>query len=162
MSETKRVPKIHSFEFVDEDKHFVMCTDLGFRLHESGSGKLKVSTENILGGLSLSQPYLNSNIFFIVGTGKNVDFPTNKLCLWDDAKQSVVAEVLFAEQIVDLKVKGSWIIVASAEILRLFNLQQDSGMEIALAEIPTKITRKGMVAVKDYQDQGVKIVIPYP
>jgi hypothetical protein len=106
--------------------------------------------------------YLNSNIFFVVGTGKNVDFPTNKLCLWDDAKQSVVAQVLFAEQIVDLKVKGSWIIVASAEILRLFNLQQDSGMEIALAEIPTKITRKGMVAVKDYQDQGVKIVIPYP
>jgi len=61
----------NSFEFVDEGNHFVVCTSHGFRLHESISCKLKVNTESIPGGLSFCQPYLSSNIFFIVGSGQN-------------------------------------------------------------------------------------------
>ena len=81
------------FEFVDEGNHFVVCTSHGFRLHESISCKLKVSTDNIPGGLRFCQPYMNSNIFFIVGSGQNQDYPSNKLCLWDDIKQMVVADI---------------------------------------------------------------------
>ena len=97
----KKVTAI-SFEFVDEGNHFVVCTSHGFRLHESSSCKIKVSTDSIPGGLSFCQPYLNSNIFFIVGSGQNQDFPTNKLCLWDDMKQTVVADIQFFEPIAEL------------------------------------------------------------
>jgi hypothetical protein len=37
-----------------------------------------------------------------VGSGQNQDFPTNKLCLWDDMKQAVVADIQFFEPIAEL------------------------------------------------------------
>jgi WD repeat-containing protein 45 len=96
--------KILNFAFVDQGRHIMVCTNRGFRLQERSSCKLKVNTETIDGGLSHCMPYLCTNIFFIVGTGQNVDMPTNKLCLWDDAAGKVVADVQFFEPIIDLQV----------------------------------------------------------
>jgi WD repeat-containing protein 45 len=135
--------KALNFSFVDQGRHVMVCTNRGFRLHERSTCKLKVNTESIEGGLSQCMPYLSTNIFFMVGTGENADLPTNKLCLWDDAAQKIVADVQFYEAILDLQVQGGWVAVTSAAETSVFNLDLDSGMEKALAVIPTKITRRG-------------------
>lgn len=91
----------------------------------------------------MCQPYGTSNIFFLVGTGSNPDLATNKLCLWDDNSKEFVAEVQFYHPIVDLKICGSWIVLADAEMCFVFNLEQESGMEHALARIPTRKCGRG-------------------
>ncbi len=94
--------------------HFIVCTDIGFRVHEVKSCKLKVNCTQIEGGLSLCQSYNNTNIFFFVGTGRNPALPSTKLCLWDDSRKEIAAEVEFAKPILDLKVLGEWIVIVDA------------------------------------------------
>jgi len=69
---------------IDSDNHYIVTTTAGFRIHRINGGTLAKNCEEIPGGLSLCQPYKNSKIFFVVGTGENVDWPRNKLFLWDD------------------------------------------------------------------------------
>ena len=85
--------KANSFEFTNKAHHFIVCTDQGFRVHETTTCALKLNCTSIKGGLTICQSYGNSNIFFMVGTGENADLPTNKMCVWDDQTKQIVAEV---------------------------------------------------------------------
>lgn len=72
---------------VHDSDHFIVVTDTGFRLHETKSCKLLIDCNKFQGGLSLCQPYRNSNIFIAVGSGQNHNYPTDKMIVWDDESQ---------------------------------------------------------------------------
>ena len=89
------VPTALSYFKVHSPDYFAVCTTRGFRIHKVNGAVLVKNCEEIPGGLSLCQPYRNSQIFFVVGTGNNPDFLTNKLCLWDDIEKKVVSDLEF-------------------------------------------------------------------
>ncbi len=97
---------------IDSDTHYIMTTTKGFRLHSLAGGSLIKECKEIEGGLSLCQSYKNSQLFFGVGTGKNPEWPTSKLFIWDNILKKKVAEIEFKESIVDLRVVQDWVVVA--------------------------------------------------
>ena len=78
------------------------------------------------GGVALCDSYKNSNIFFVVGTGKHVDYPTTKLCLWNADSKSVVGEVQFSPQmqIIDILTRNDWVLVVFKDSYKLFNFEK--------------------------------------
>lgn len=97
---------------MSDSTHFIVTTNLGFRVHEVVSGMVKINCKNIIGGLSQCQSYGRSNIFFLVGSGSNPDLPRSKLSLWDDQAKEFIAEVSFFNPILYLKVVGDWVVLA--------------------------------------------------
>jgi hypothetical protein len=53
------------------------------------------------------------------------------------------------------------VVVSGMEKTSVFNLSLESGMELALAEISTKVTRRGLIALKEFPDEGLLIALPY-
>ena len=91
----KKIPTVHSLRFINDNKHFLVCTEHGFFVCDSEKGEKKIQQE-IPGGVSLCESYKNSNIFFLVGTGEHVDFPKTKLVLWDSKECKKAGEVQFS------------------------------------------------------------------
>lgn len=86
--------KITNIQFVCQGRFFVLCTNEGFRVHETASCGLRLDTK-IPGGTSLVKPYGQSNIFFMVGTGEDHRFPRTQLNLWNDEEKRVEGKVTF-------------------------------------------------------------------
>lgn len=76
--------KATGFHTIDSDTHYIVTTNVGFRIHKINGNTLVKNCEKIQGGLSLCQPYLNSQIFFVVGTGEHGDWPRTRLYIWND------------------------------------------------------------------------------
>jgi hypothetical protein len=83
---TESLKKLRTF-WTNNKKHFAVCTDKGFRIHDAVIPALKVNCEQIEHGLTLCQSYLTTSLFFVVGTRESVEFPSNKLILWDNDKK---------------------------------------------------------------------------
>jgi hypothetical protein len=104
--------KANGFHTIDVETHYIVTTNLGFRIHAINGSTLVINCEEIPGGLSLCQSYKNSQLFFVVGTGDHIDWPTNKLFIWNDELKMKVSHLEFFTPIVDLKMVGGWILVA--------------------------------------------------
>ena len=102
-----------------------MCTEDGFSVFETATAAPKVRA-TIPGGAALCDSYQNSNIFFVVGTGNHVDFPSTKLCLWNVCTNSLAGSVQFSPnmQIIDIHVKTDWILVVFKNRFKLFNFNE--------------------------------------
>lgn len=90
----------------------------------------------IPGGTALCDSYKNSNIFFFVGTGSITEYPTTKLCIWNDIEQQVVGSIQFSPemQIVDLMVLAEWIIVVFKNSVKVFHFAKGFTREKVVAE----------------------------
>ena len=121
---TKDKQEITSLRWINQNKHFMVCTNEGFAVCDATTADPKVVCK-IPGGVALCDSYKNSNIFFVVGTGKHIDFPSTKLCLWNAQSNSLAGSVQFSptNQIVDLQVKGDWILVVFKNSFKLFNFE---------------------------------------
>jgi hypothetical protein len=73
----------------------------------------------------LCQSYKRTQLFFVVGTGANSEWPRDALLIWNDAEKKKVAELKFAKPIIDLLVVGSWILVAFEDKVIPFNMEKD-------------------------------------
>lgn len=94
----------------------------------------------IPGGASLCDSYKNSNIFFFVGTGTDIEYPSTKLCLWNDKSKQVVGTVQFSPnmQILDLQVLGDWIVVCFKESIKVFHFAKGFSREKVVAQYSVK------------------------
>ena len=109
-------------KFVNENRHFIVSTATGFQVCETASCVTKIRAE-IPGGTALCDSYKNSNIFFFVGTGTHVEYPSTRLCLWNDKTKQVIGSVQFSPnlQIVDLHVLQDWVVVTFADSIKVFH-----------------------------------------
>ena len=149
---------IKSLRFINRSKHFLVCTDEGFFVCDTATAEPKVKA-TIPGGAALCDSYKNSNIFFVVGTGNHVDFPSTKLCLWNASTNSLAGEVQFnpSLQIVDLHVKGDWIAVVFKDRYKLFHFEKGFTQDQVVAEFQTQPStshKSGQVAVHLASDES--------
>ena len=149
---------VRSLRFINRNRHFLLCTDDGFFVCETATAEPKVKA-TIPGGAALCDSYKNSNIFFVVGTGNHVDFPSTKLCLWNASTNSVAGEVQFnpSMQIVDLHVEGDWILVVFKDRYKLFHFAKGFTQDQVVAEFPTQPNtsqKSGQVAIYQAADES--------
>ena len=149
--------KISAIRFINESKNFLVCTNDGFFVYETSTAEPKVKA-NIPGGTALCDAYRNSNIFFVVGTGKHVDYPTTKLLLWNASTNLVTGEVQFSPsmQIVDIQTRGDWILVMFKDSYKLFHFDKGFSQDQVVAEFQTQINgvKSGQVTIHQALDES--------
>lgn len=126
-------------KFVNENKHFIVSTATGFQVCETFSGATKIKA-SLPGGVALCDSYKNSNIFFFVGTGTHIEFPTTRLCLWNDVSKQVVGSVQFSPnmQIVDLHVVSDWVVVVFVDQVKVFHFAKGFTRDKIVAQYPIR------------------------
>lgn len=126
-------------------KHFAIPTSDGFRIYDASSCALKVKCEEIPHGVTQVQSYGQSSLFFIVGSKESVDFPSNKLTLWDNHAKNKVAEVAFINPIFDLKVEKGWVVLTVNQQVMVFDFEAESGLDNVICKFEAQVDRIGQV-----------------
>ena len=86
---------INSMKFINQNRHFIVATTSGFQVCETLTATSKVSA-TVPGGTALCDSYKNSNIFFFVGTGTHLEYPSTRLCIWNDRTKQVAGSIQFS------------------------------------------------------------------
>lgn len=132
---TPKSPTINALKFINQNKHFMAATSEGFVLCDAATGDLKLRSL-LPGGAALVDSYKNSNIFFFVGTGTLAEFPSTRLCLWNDITKEVVGSIQFSPEmkIVDLSVQGEWVVVVFQNCIKVFHFAKGFTREKVVAQ----------------------------
>jgi hypothetical protein len=145
MQSKNEAVKANGYHRIDSESHFIVTTSHGFRLHKINGGALTIECSDIKGGLSLCQSYKTTQLFCVVGTGENAEWPRDALFIWNDAEKRRVAELKFEKPIVDLLVVGSWILVASEDKVIPLDMEKDLSVSQIENGIPAKINKRGLI-----------------
>lgn len=115
------------------------ATSDGFVLCDAATGNMKLSAQ-VPGGTALVDSYKNSNIFFFVGTGTLTEYPTTRLCLWNDMTKQVVGSIQFSPEmkILDLSVLGEWVVVVFQSCVKVFHFAKGFTREKVVAQFQTR------------------------
>lgn len=57
----------------------------------------------IEGGIGIVELLYRTNMIALVGSGKNPNWPVNKVFIWDDSKLEIVGELVFKTQVRGIK-----------------------------------------------------------
>ena len=92
-----------------------------------------------------------------------MDFPRSKLCIWNSETHKLAGEVQFnlALQIVDLRVKGDWILVVFKDRCKLFHFDLGFTAEKTVKEFltqPNTSHKSGQVALHAATDESMAVV----
>ncbi|KAL9045654.1 MAG: hypothetical protein Q9206_007256 [Seirophora lacunosa] len=101
--------------FNQDSSCFVVGLDTGFCVFNSDPCELKVSR-----GIGAAEMLGRANYVALVGGGKNPKFATNKVIIWDDAKQLAVVTLEFQSQVFQARLSRSQILVALLNSVSLY------------------------------------------
>lgn len=76
----------------------------------------------IEGGLNFGTIYRRTNIFFLVGTGINSDYPTNRLIVWDEQHKKKLAEISISQKIENFSLTEKLILIKSRDSLYIYDI----------------------------------------
>ncbi|KAJ5071085.1 wd-repeat protein interacting with phosphoinosides wipi -related [Anaeramoeba ignava] len=141
------------FDNFDSD-FFGVGTETGFKIFRVASAEYCFQRETKT-PVKLFSLLSRSNIFAFVGDGSKKDFPSNKVCIWDDFKMKIVAELIFRENIFGIYFSSDkFIVVTNTEtfVLELKTLKQ----ELAIKTQPNPL---GCCSVTGGRD-NLTLVIP--
>ena len=117
--------KINYIGFNFDNSYFYLGTDIGFQVYQTYPLTLLIS-KTLNGGIGVVKILDKSNIFFLVGGGKNPRFSPNVLIIWDDKKDSILNEYRCDSFIINCYIKQNIIFVVCSDniiLLRTKNLE---------------------------------------
>ena len=86
-----------------------MATDRGYLIYTTANFMRIVSSyheqNSPLGSLKLAIPFYQSEILFLVGNINNLIYSSNKLTIWSDKRNEMIASIAFAEEIIDVLIE---------------------------------------------------------
>lgn len=98
----------------------IVGTERGFKLYDTIPFKLKY--ERILdGGIGLIEMMYKTNIFGLVGGGKNPKYTPNKVILWDDYQTKILNEFKLTSSVKNLKLKKDKIIIVCEQRIYVYS-----------------------------------------
>lgn len=100
----------------------VFGTKIGFYVYTLDPFK-KIIARKIPGGVSIVKMLYKSNIVLFVGNVEKGLYPKKKLIIWDDHKRTVIGEIVFKTNILNLKVTKDIIIVVTAKKIYIYNFK---------------------------------------
>lgn len=155
--------------FNQDGSFFNISTKQGFCIFSSCPYEFK-TRRLIENSFSIVEMLGKSNIIALVGDGKNRDYPQNKLLLWDDNSQKIVAAILVKYTIKTIKLKNSKIFIIGEREIRVFNFGSFKNVDI-IHTFPNKngifatcsdtqsyiiaypSNEMGKIAIKDYHNK---------
>ncbi|KAL8778856.1 MAG: hypothetical protein Q9213_007210 [Squamulea squamosa] len=108
-----------SVGFNQDSSCFAVGLDTGFCVFNSDPCELKVSRE-FNAGIGATEMLGKANYVALVGGGKNPKFPTNKVIIWDDAKQVAAVTLEFRSPVLQARLSRSQILVALLNSVLLY------------------------------------------
>ena len=101
----------------------VVGTETGFRLYDTIP--LKLRYQRVLnGGIGIIEMMYKTNIFGLVGGGKNPKYTPNKVILWDDYQTKVLNEFKLTSSVKNLKLKKDKIIIVCEQRIYVYNMEK--------------------------------------
>ena len=101
----------------------VVGTETGFRVYDTVP--LKLRYQRVLnGGIGIIEMMYKSNIFGLVGGGKNPKYTPNKVILWDDYQTKVLNEFKLTSSVKNLKLKKDKIIIVCEQKIYVYNMEK--------------------------------------
>lgn len=131
----------------------IFGTKTGFYVYTINPFK-KIIARKIPGGVSLATMLYKSNIVIFVGNVDKGLYPKKKLIIWDDHKRTVIGEILFKYNILNIKVTKKNIIVITLKKIYIYNFENLN----LIKTIETRENPKGLCAIT-YDDE---CYISYP
>ena len=117
--------KINYIGFNFDNSFFCLGTDVGFQVYQVNPLTLLIS-KVLNGGIGVVRILDKSNIFCLVGGGKNPRFSPNVLIIWDDKKDSILDEYRCDSFIINCYIKQNIIFVICSDniiLLKTKNLE---------------------------------------
>jgi WD40 repeat protein len=131
---------------------FINGTETGFNVYNN-EPFCKIISRNFNNcGLAIVEMLNQSNLFALVGGGKNPRFPNNKVIIWDDNTQTITNEITFKSEIKNVRLSREIIVVATDNkiyVLRLNDFQQ-------IYHIETGYNKYGLCVLTDFNDINIK------
>lgn len=106
--------------FNQDGSFFCIGTKQGFCIFSTNPYEFKVR-RLVDNGFQIVEMMGKSNIIALVGDGKNPDQSPNKVLLWDDNSQKIIAAILVRYPIRTIKLKNSKIFIIGEKEIRVFN-----------------------------------------
>lgn len=125
---------------------FAIGTDEGFAIYNADPLR-ELVRRNLDGGISLVAMLHRSNIICLVGGGKDPLDSPNKVLIWDDLEEVIVAEIEFRMNIVALKMRSGRLVAATEMAVYVYDFPGPDGEPILLEEIPTVDNPKGILSL---------------
>ena len=73
------------------------------------------------GGIKLAEMLFRTNIIGFVGTGRNSNYPCNRLILWDDIQHRPFGELNFKSDVLNVKLRKDRVVVVLESKIYVYN-----------------------------------------
>ena len=134
--------KINYIGFNFDCSYFCLGTDIGFEVYQTNPLSLIIS-KTLNGGIGIIKILDKSNIFCLVGGGKNPRFSPNVLIIWNDKNDEISNEFRCDSFIVNCYIKQNCIFIICSDNIILLNTKT---MEL-IEKINTINNPKGIFSV---------------
>jgi WD repeat-containing protein 45 len=149
----------------------IFGTNTGFYVYTINPFK-KIIARKIPGGVSLCKMLYKSNIIVFVGLVDKGLYPKKKLIIWDDNKRTVIGEIIFKKDILNIKVTKDIIIVVTYSKIYVYNFKDlkliksietspnPKGLCVISSEsfIAYPGEKKGQIEISKYDQDFLKII----
>ena len=140
--EINKPSKINYIGFNFDFSYFCIGTDIGFQVYQTNTLKLLI-TKIFNGGIGLVKILDKTNIFCLVGGGKNPYFSPNVLIFWDDKKDEVIKEYRCNSFIINCYIKQNYSYIICADNIIILKTKSLELIEI----IDTINNTKGIFSI---------------
>ena len=106
----KATDEILYINFNQTHSCFVVGTDTGFSVYKTDPFR-EMCTRKFEGGMVLVEMLYQTNLFALVGGGKNPVYPSNKVLIWDDRRLKCIGELSFRSVVKGIKLTKDVLIV---------------------------------------------------
>ena len=141
-TEIEKSDVINYIGFNYDSSYFCIGTDIGFKVYQTNPLSLLIS-KILNGGIGIVKILDKSNLFCLVGGGKNPRFSPSVLIIWDDLKDEITDEYRCESFIINCYVKQKCIFIICADNIIIINTKT---MEL-IEKINTINNPKGIFAV---------------
>ncbi|KAJ2220085.1 Phosphatidylinositol 3,5-bisphosphate-binding protein [Coemansia sp. RSA 485] len=131
---------------------FAIGTQTGFRIFNSDPYKEKMRREFKDGGIGIVAMLYRSNYLAFVGGGRNPHFPPNKVMLWDDASSTIIAELEFRSDVLNVQLQRDRIVVVLRNKCIICSLEAKPRH---LHAFETSNNDRGAMAISGGNDSGI-------
>lgn len=136
---------------VNDDKTCFACgTEFGFRAYSSDPLRQLVRHDiPDCGGIGQVYMLKMTNLVAIVGTGKHMKYPMNRVYIWDVSQKKAVLEFTFSSPILNVKMRKDMIIVVLRNKIYAYSFPNDPTL---LFSHNTRENKKGICEISSALD----------
>ena len=171
MEENKEINKSNKINYIGfnyDYSYFCLGTDIGFQVYQTNPLTLLI-TKILNGGIGVVKILDKTNIFGLVGGGKNPYFSPNVLIFWDDKKDEIVKEYKCNSFIINCYIKQNYAYIICAdniiilktktlELIEIINTINNPKGIFSICNDPKKNifafpdTNKGNIIIKNFDN----------